>query len=173
MLKPLAMTRGVLDIKAPLITSKEKITNPRRVDTRSPKPHRKAVFQMALYFKREFKYDSLQYGYDGNETDELHVAYLWIHPDFINFSDEFRVPCIGATCFRWRKWKDTPPGWAMQWIWLHPYFRRKGLLKASWPKFKEEFPDFICESPLSESMISFLKKMGPSKLEREKGDRLL
>lgn len=173
MVKPLAViSKGVLDIIPPVITSKEKITNPLRVDTKSPKQHRKAVYKMALYFKRELDYDFVLYDYKSNEADDFHVAYLWIDPDCVDLSVEFRVPCIGATCFRLRKRKNAPSIWGMQWIWLHPYFRRKGFLTASWPKFKEEFPDFICEPPLSNSMISFLKKTDSLKLGADSHDEM-
>lgn len=161
------MKPGVLDIKAPLITSKEPITNPFRVYRKSPIQHRKAVHDMALYFKREFNYDFPQYDYREEKPDELLAAYLWVHPDFIDFAVDFRIPCIGAACFRLRNRADAPSSWAMQWVWFHPYLRRKGLLAASWPHFNEGFPDFICEPPLSESMELFLKKVDPAKLGTE------
>ena len=149
----------------PVITSNRYyMDNPVRVTVGSCLQKRKAVYQMAVYFRREFGYDFVQYGYEGDEDDIKHVAFLWIPLDH-HCSVYGNVPCVGATCFRWREWSNIPHGWAMQWIWMHPYFRGKGLLKSAWPKFKEEFGEFICEPPLSPAMELFLKKYAKSQWE--------
>jgi hypothetical protein len=49
-----------------------------RVTIRSPKRLRKAVYLCAAYFRREFHYDFVQYGFDGDEDDPDHVAFLWV-----------------------------------------------------------------------------------------------
>jgi hypothetical protein len=46
-----------------------------------------------------------------------------------------------------------------RWIWLHPYYRRKGILSESWPMFVDRFGDFQVELPLSEAMESFMEKV--------------
>lgn len=157
MAKPLAIRPEILDIKAPLINGTTQ-GNPIRVTVASPKQQRRAVFKIAQYFRREFHYDFPQYGYDGDETDPKHVAFLWVHPEAA-FSPDFRVPCIGATCFRWREYIDHTPEWAMQWIWIHPFFRRQGLLKMAWPEFASEFKGFRCEPPISDAMQFFLSSL--------------
>ncbi|MDA8084066.1 MAG: hypothetical protein M0024_10460 [Nitrospiraceae bacterium] len=158
MTKPLAMQKGALDIIAPLISVNEPFTNPLEVTYKSAKQHRKAVYKIARFFKKEFQYDFVQYGYDGDEKDELHCAFLWIDPGTVELATEFRVPCVGATCFRWRSNADDSPLWVMDWIWIHPFYRRKGLLTAAWPQFRDRFKDFVCERPLSEAMKKFLLK---------------
>jgi hypothetical protein len=140
------------DIVCPLISGNH-LFNPIKVTAKSPKTYRKAVYRIAQFFRREFKYDFVQYGYEGEETDPNHVAFLWIEPEAQHFSKEFKVPCIGACCFRLR-----PSGYALQWIWLHPYLRRQGLLSNSWAKFINEFGNFHVETPLSDAMKAFLKK---------------
>ncbi len=160
MVKELALKRGALDIIAPLISVDEPLTNPLEVTYKSPKQHRKAVYKIAQFFKKEFNYDFVQYGYDGNEKDELHSAFLWIDPWTVELATEFKVPCVGAACFRWRNDADDTPIWVLDWIWFHPYYRRKGLLAAAWPQFRERFKNFACEHPLSEAMKSFLLKNG-------------
>lgn len=158
--KPLAIIQGTLDIVPPLVSADDTWSIPLRVTNSSPKQHRNAVYKIARYFREELRYDFVQYSTGEKETESSLVAFLWLVPKARHLSNDFRVPAIGATCFRWREWQDHPAGWAMDWIWLHPYFRRQGLLSASWLKFKDEFGDFICEHPISESMKSFLLKVG-------------
>lgn len=144
-----------------------------RVTINSPIRYRRAVYKIATFFKRELDYDFIQYGYNGHEDDENHVAFLWTHPNAFDY-DDFLIPCIGATCFRWREYTDHSPLWVMQWVWFHPYFRNshymgEGLLKAAWGDFKKEFPDFIPEPPLSNAMVGFLKKMEVFHVRSESG----
>ncbi|HTB64059.1 MAG TPA: hypothetical protein VK737_10795 [Opitutales bacterium] len=127
--------------------------NPLRVRINSPKHHRRAVFRISQFFRREFQFDFDQYGYEGDEIDPTHVAWLWIHPETVNSFENFDVPCIAACCFRFRESK-----YGLQWAWFHPYWRRCGLLSKAWPAFRSEFKDFNCEPPLSKAMVMFLKK---------------
>ncbi len=61
----------------------------------------------------------------------------------------------------------------MQWVWLHPYMRRKGCLTRAWPIFAERFGQFDCEPPLSDAMQTFLEKpAGSTDLEVEDNGRL-
>lgn len=46
----------------------------------------------------------------------------------------------------------------MQFIRLHPYKRRAGLLGQAWPFFEKRFGEFIPQLPLSNSMTNFLVK---------------
>jgi hypothetical protein len=158
------MRRDATDIIAPrlpggLVDRQASLT---RVTAQSALPLRRAVFQCARYFRHEMRYDFIQYGQDGRETDPDHVAFLWPDPQALRFAgnDDVLVPAVGAGCFRWRQWQDAPHGWALQWLWLHPYQRRQGLLTAAWPAFRDEFGDFVCEPPLSDAMKGFLAKRG-------------
>jgi hypothetical protein len=119
-----------------------------RVTWRSPLPLRRAVWECARHFCRELRYDFPQYGYRGRDSDRDHVAYLWTDPGWIP------AHVVGAACFRLRE-----RGYALQWAWLHPFFRRRGLLTAAWPAFRTEFGDFAVERPLSEAMQAFLRKI--------------
>ncbi|MCC3407861.1 MAG: hypothetical protein JGK17_20160 [Microcoleus sp. PH2017_10_PVI_O_A] len=147
-----AIEPKTIDIVCPLISGNY-LDNPIKVTTKSPKTYRKAVYLIAQFFRREFGYDFTQYGYEGEETDPNSVAFLWIHPEAEGYSKEFKVPCIGACCFRLR-----PSGYGLQWIWLHPYLRRQGLLSDTWPEFINEFGKFSVEHPLSDAMKAFLNK---------------
>ncbi|BDI30536.1 hypothetical protein CCAX7_25870 [Capsulimonas corticalis] len=64
---------------------------------------------------------------------------------------------VGAVNFRKRNWSHVSP-WGLEWIWLHPFARGRGYLKAAWPYFEQEFGDFIPEPPYSPAMRHFLLK---------------
>jgi hypothetical protein len=110
------------------------------VTTASSPRERHVVFQLARYFRREFEYDFIQYGDDGRESDDNHVAFLFVQPGLL-YEDGHLA--FGACCFRWRKWSDAPASWAMQWIWMHPYLRGNGVLTEAWPTFRHLFGDFL------------------------------
>ena len=137
------------DIKMPKILVKDGFESIVEVNCRSSLNRRKAVYQIATYFRREFRYDFLQYG--EAEDDPTHCAFLWLPME--QMSGWF-CHVIGACCFRQR---DT--GMSLQWIWLHPYYRRQGLLSYQWPRFQEKFgKDFLVEGPVSYAMEQFLRK---------------
>lgn len=141
-----------INLVMPIITWPD-ACSPLRVDWKSPITHRKAVWKLARFFRREFGYDFTQYGYGGKDDDVDHVAYLWCPLDCMLVG--WRTHCIGATCFRKR---EETGKMAMQWIWLHPFFRRQGLLSAAWPRFVKEHGEFDVEGPLSEAMEAFLRE---------------
>lgn len=121
------------------------------VTLESPLAYRRAVYKMASFFRREFGYDFVQYGHEGEEDDPKARAFLWF-----DFDSDF---VIGSCCFRWREWIDHPASWALQWIWFHPYCRGHGLLTKAWPVFKNHFGEFAVEPPLSSGMRGFLKSV--------------
>ena len=120
---------------------------------------RRAVECIAYYFRREFSYDFVQYCSLEME-DDGHRAYLWTDPQTLKNDKE---TVIGACCFRWRRWKDVPAdfpaeSYCLQWLWLHPYQRRKGVLSKAWPYFLARFDPFVPEGPHSPAMEAFLRK---------------
>jgi len=132
---------------------------PRRYDGEglikvSPESHlvlRAEVERFAHFFKREFSYDALQF----EKSDKSpHTAYL-----FANEDDHYPHVWIGACCFRTREYSDLGrKAQALQWIWIHPYYRGKGILKKWWSTLRANHGDFIVEPPLSTSMKQFLLK---------------
>lgn len=131
-------------------------SRPEAITPASPHVFRRSVWTCARYFRREFGYDSVQYGYEGREHDPNSRAFLW----FAN-EHSYRSTVIGACCFRWREFSNIPHCWALQWVWLHPYERREGHLLDYWPYFRARFGDFLPEGPVSPAMLSFLEKHAP------------
>jgi hypothetical protein len=79
------------------------------------------------------------------------------------FFDEHEVPDtamlpVGA-CGFWY----TPEAscWVLGWIWLHPFARRRGHLRAGWPTFRRQYSAFAVQRPLSDAMAAFLRRVEP------------
>lgn len=125
---------------------------PELVTWLSPTWESKQVYLRARQFRREFHYDFIQWG-DPEDDPKAH-GFL--------FNDDTGMfghgAIVGACAFRWREWDDTEPGWALQWIWITPQARRKGVLTRRWNIFREMFGEFVIEPPLSEAMESFAGK---------------
>ncbi len=119
----------------------------------SPLSLKKKVYKIASYFRREEEYDFVQFS-DTEKEYSIHPYHAWCWT-----IGHYPTLLAGACCFRWREYKEEPAAYYMQWIWLHPYRRNKGLLKESWPFFKSLYGEkFFVEHPYSESMRYFLKK---------------
>jgi hypothetical protein len=114
---------------------------------------RRAVETLARYFQREFCYDFIQYGAT-ERSDPRDRVFLWTQDSYTYHA------AIGAICFRWREYRDTPPGLAVAWVWIHPYLRRRGILAGHWGFFRDTYGDFYIERPLSPAMQAFLTSRG-------------
>jgi hypothetical protein len=119
----------------------------------SPKWLQIAVYRRARAFKREFRYDFVQWE-TGHESDA--VAFLF-------HDDSFRI--TGACCFR-PETEGPPNETRLDWIWLCPDQRRNGILTKNWDCFRERFGDFLIEPPISDAMKAFLQKRGDDHLLR-------
>ena len=124
------------------------------VSSRSAIHWRHAVERFAYYFKREGHYDFVQYHSSEDDGHDKDRAVLWkasrddVYP---------KVTLAGAAMFRWRMEKR----YAMAWVWLHPYERRRGHLSESWPWLTKPsmFGEFDVEGPISEGMTALLRKL--------------
>jgi len=64
---------------------------------------------------------------------------------------------IGAVGFVYQEWINLKTLWDLKWVWLHPGYRRNGILSKSWHYFHKLYSPFCIEHPLSDAMESFLK----------------
>lgn len=122
-----------------------------KVERGSDRPLRKEVARLAYYFRREFHYDFVQF----EEADETpYTAYL-----FANETRRYPRVWAGGCCFRTRSYEDLErPFEALQWAWIHPYCRSRGILKESWATLRANHGDFFAEPPVSPAMRAFLLK---------------
>ncbi|GAB3656293.1 hypothetical protein [Ramlibacter alkalitolerans] len=126
------------------------------VERDSPLEIKKALALMARHFKLEFRYDHLQY--DEFDEDETCVGVLLCERamDLIEHEDHYPNYVIGGCCFRTAVSGD----YVLDWIWLHPFARNRGKLKALWPQFRKRFGNFTLRHPVSPHMEAFLEKHG-------------
>lgn len=116
---------------------------------------RRAVYHFAVMFKREFKYDMVQYSIEREKPNDDDVTKPYI---FGHYDGEGKINAFGACCFRHRVdyYQDVHDHWGLQWIWIHPFMRSQGVLTDFWPYFEDKFGDFMIERPVSRSMKGFL-----------------
>ncbi|MBM5459033.1 hypothetical protein H8F21_15805 [Pseudomonas sp. P66] len=127
-----------------------------RVDHKSPLWMHGAVLERAFEFKREFRYDFVQWpGSSVTRAGEEWVGWL--------FAADAKGTIAGACAFMNRDAAAAVPDWSLQWVWLAPKFRRSGFLDARWAEFLKLYGDFDIEHPLSEAMQAFVRKHGTEK----------
>jgi len=119
-----------------------------RVDLNS-KGHEWALEKIARFFRREFRYDLTQYrAGDPLNSPETTQGFVWR-----DIASDGRDVAWAGCCFRKRD-----HGWALQWIWMHPYERHKGHFLKALPYFVKLFGNFDVEGPYSHSMRECIKK---------------
>lgn len=115
----------------------------------SPSWKQREMYNRALAFRREFHYDFVQWGENMDGELDAH-GYL--------FTNE-RSEIVGACSFRDRS-ENGIQRWGLQWVWICPKERRSGHLSKRWQALREQFGDFVVESPVSDAMQAFLEKRG-------------
>jgi hypothetical protein len=120
-----------------------------RITSKSRKDLKRIVERFAHYFHYETDGDFPPY-----YTDEAPwTAYL-----FTNKETESPRLWVGACVFCKRSFDDIEGEIeVLEWIWLHPYFRGKDILKEQWPTLRKNHGDFLVERP-GPAMRNFLMK---------------
>jgi hypothetical protein len=120
----------------------------------SPNNQRESLELMAGHFKREMRFDHLQY--EACAHDDNCVGALICDPATDLVIDESHFPnyVVGGACFR----RASSGDYVLDWIWLHPFARNRRKLRRFWPRFKDQFGEFQLTGPLSPHMKSFLEK---------------
>ncbi len=111
------------------------------------------VYKIAEYFKEELNYNKIPYGSQGMPNGE-NKALLFTEETQDLFPAQLRI--FGACCFSKLKFTKASDFWALEWIWLHPFFRHRGKLKKYWPYLEKEFGNFVVKEPISSDMKAFM-----------------
>ena len=114
----------------------------------SPQWMHREIYLRALAFKREFKYDFVQWDSPKGETDPNVRGYLFINSENI---------AVGACAFRWREC-DGQTFWGLQWVWVTPKYRRTSVLSKHWRTLRQLHGNFYVEGPVSDAMVAFVTK---------------
>lgn len=116
----------------------------------SPRLLRREVERFACYFRREFHYDFVQF----------EASWAGPYTAYIIPSNGGGFWWAGACCFQKRIFPHMSGMEldSLQWIWLHPYFRNRKILRGIWSELRAAHGDFFLEHPLSPAMKAFFLK---------------
>lgn len=109
---------------------------------------------IASYFKKEMKFDHLQF--DESMYDNAdYVGFLLLQGamDLVTHDDHYPNRVVGGGTFVKRGDRLE-----LDWVWLHPFSRNEGALRNAWKTFKNKFGQFTVAMPLSVQMAAFLQK---------------
>ncbi|MGY4816488.1 hypothetical protein ACVNP3_11190 [Pseudomonas chlororaphis subsp. piscium] len=123
------------------------------VDSNAPMWMQKEVYRRAVKFKRDFRYDFVQWA--GDDVNPVKIGW---HGQLFPAGPDGTI--AGACAL-----SNEHPGpggveWTLAWVWIAPKYRRQGLLAAHWPGLIERYGSFFIEPPLSEAMQGFVRSYG-------------
>ena len=121
------------------------------ITQKTPLLAREATAIIGYYFRREFRYDFPPYEAH-DHGDARGCIFL------ITQQEGDTLDAVGAIGFRWREYTNAPEQLVLAWVWIHPFFRRQGILTAHWDMLKRLYGNFKVEPPLSKAMDAFLKR---------------
>lgn len=110
------------------------------------------VERFALYFLGEMRTGGIQFS---AAEKSCSPGFRHYHAILVGAEDRH----VGAIAFRYRPEQCKECPWILDWIWIHPYFRRAGILTAVWPVVIEQFGIFRLSEPISPAMRQFLLKV--------------
>lgn len=124
------------------------------IDRSSDKPLKDHLAVFAKYFKKEMRFDSLQFDESMYDNEDF-VGFLFLQRamDLVVHVDHYPNRVVGGGVFARRGVIDE-----LDWVWLHPFSRNRRLLRKSWPTFTKRFGQFSVAEPISAHMSVFLKK---------------
>jgi len=122
---------------------------------------KRALEIIAFCFKSEMRFDWIQYA-PNEHVDDSCIGFIIIQQnrartrefdfklDKLNIQPHY---VIGGGCFR----KIFNNEMQLDFIWLHPYDRHRGVMQAVWKKLKIKFDKFELAKPVSSSMTRFIE----------------
>jgi len=125
------------------------------LDKKSDSSLRDEFLKIENYFNKEFDYSRI--------PNKNCTALLFTEETHDVFKQKPMPHHIYGAC-AFEKITTTQDGdhWVLGWIWFHPFFRNRGIIKKHWPALEKNFGNFSIKSPISNSMLSFLKHIEPS-----------
>lgn len=115
-----------------------------------------AIWQRKHFVQiRRYQHLECRDGMSMDTTDECWedvVAYSFLSDFYDDNNNELNC-LVGAAGFTKNEYGTT-----LEFCWIHPFFRGKGLLKNAWPKFIDYFGEFHVGEPHSHAMKGFLNR---------------
>ena len=144
------MSPYLIDVPAVNSSSSERLVP---VYVKSLTALREHVERFARYFLREMNTGGIQF--NAAETEKT-----WGYVPYKAFLFAREGHFVGAACFRYRDYEDKGNPWVFDWIWICPFWRRRGVLAQSWPDINAQVGRFRLAHPVSPHMQAFLSKVG-------------
>jgi hypothetical protein len=142
------------EINSPVIENNHKHKGILYVLPSSEDEFQSALEVYAEYFKKEFRYDQLQYCKTDDNRDCTGFLITKRAMDLTKDVNHNPYRIVGGGCFRNNRSGD----FVLDWVWFHPFARNRGELKKHWPEFRKNFGNFTVTEPISSHMKSFLEK---------------
>lgn len=142
------------EIKLPILSDLDGYESLIYIAPSSAKKKKEALEKMAVYFRREFKYDYVQYCKENHGSDCTGILFTEPATDLVKHGNHFPNRVIGGACFR----KKLTGEFFLDWVWFHPFARNRKNLKKHWPALRQKFQSFTLTEPLSAHMAAFVKK---------------
>lgn len=83
------------------------------------------------------------------------VGYSFLRDYYVESSETLKQWLVGCVGFSHNETETT-----LEFCWIHPFWRGRGLLKEAWPSFSKRFGAFDVSQPRSNAMQGFLSSIG-------------
>ena len=83
------------------------------------------------------------------------VGYSFLRDYYVESSETLKQWLVGCVGFSHNETETT-----LEFCWIDPFWRGRGLLKEAWPSFSKRFGAFDVSQPRSNAMQGFLSRIG-------------
>jgi hypothetical protein len=128
------------------------------VDEKSDINLHNEVYKIAKYFSEDINYFGIPpYPLLGIKNKEDIALLFTAEVIDLDKTEPMSYRIFGSCYFSRQSFTKDNDCWALEWIWLHPFFRNKGNLKKYWPYLENNFGDFLIMGDVSNDMEAFLE----------------
>jgi len=119
------------------------------ITVRSPAWLHRRLYNIARMLNREMGYFLIMWGQPARHYRDDGHGYV--------FTDE-DGRALGGCAVRWREYTNAAPNWVLQWVWVVPQYRRRGLLRRAWRMLRERHAGIFPEPPFSRGAALFFRE---------------
>jgi hypothetical protein len=108
------------------------------VDKKSSIDSRDEVFKIAEYLMKELNYDRVPYSSLEFVDEEYKALLFTVEANELYKAGLMPYRIFGSCLFSQKEFTEDEDCWALEWIWLHPFFRNRGYLKKVLGLFRKK-----------------------------------
>jgi hypothetical protein len=132
------------------------------VDKKSDIDLHREVFKIAKYFSEDLNYNTIPpYPPLGIKNTEDIALLFTAEAIDLDKTEPMSYRIFGSCLFSRQHFTNDKDCWALEWIWFHPFYRKKGNLQKYWAYLELNFGDFLIMDPDSNDMVVFLDRIDP------------